>query len=149
MANRPSLTHSGWEYRVILSKRFDCFHAENGKNTGVYFTDRSYRTDFDPLRSDPQPMSDAIVPWFVSANCYEQFRSTATDADVFFDSHSEWIDAAMEHERLAEQAGVIIIRIRMHFEDFEAWRLQHGLLNHADTRLQYAELVAQKLLGSS
>jgi hypothetical protein len=94
-------------------------------------------------------MSDAIVPWFVRAACYEQFRSTATDADVFFNSHDEWVDAAMEHERLAEQAGVIIIRIRMHFEDFEAWRLQHGLLNHADTRLQYAELVAQKLMGSS
>jgi hypothetical protein len=55
----------------------------------------------------------------------------------------------MEHERLAERAGVIIVRIRMKFEDFEAWRIQHGLLNHADTRLQYAELVAQKLLGSA
>ncbi|XZE19889.1 hypothetical protein SH449x_005219 [Pirellulaceae bacterium SH449] len=95
------------------------------------------------------PMSDAIVPWFVSETCYEQFRSTATDSDVFFDSHKEWVDAAMEHERLAERAGVIIVRIRMRFEDFEAWRVQHGLLNHADTRLQYAELVAQKLLGSA
>lgn len=94
-------------------------------------------------------MSDAIVPWFVTASCYEEFRSTATDADVFFDSHCEWIEAAMEHERLAEQAGVIIIRIRMHFEDFEAWRLDRGLLNHADTRLQFAELIAQKLLGST
>lgn len=94
-------------------------------------------------------MSDAIVPWFVTAACYEQFRSTAIDADVFFESHDEWVDAAMEHERLAERAGVIIIRIRMHFEDFEAWRNERNLLNHADTRLQYAELVAQKLLGLS
>ena len=94
-------------------------------------------------------MSDAIVPWFVSATCYEQFRSTATDADVFFDNHDEWVDAAMEHERFAEQAGVIIIRIRMQFNDFEAWRHQHCLRNHADTRLQYAQIVAQKLLGST
>lgn len=119
------------------------------KHTWNQFADCTYPTDLATDQTDSQTMSDAIVPWFVTAACYEQFRSTATDAEVFFDSHNEWVDAAMEHERLAEQAGVIIIRIRMHFEDFEAWRRERGLLNHADTRLQYAELVAQKLLGSS
>jgi hypothetical protein len=93
-------------------------------------------------------MEAAVVPWYLDESSYARFRETAEDAVDFFSSHREWLDVAMEHERRAGAAGVILLRMRMRFEDFEQWRQLRSLPNSCETRTAYAEAQAAQLLPS-
>ena len=89
----------------------------------------------------------AAVPWYTSKAEYEAFRNTALDHVDFFPSHKDWLDAAMEHERRAEQAGVVLIRIRMSIEQFETWQALSGYLNDGVGRSAFADERARKILN--
>lgn len=89
----------------------------------------------------------AVVPWYPSERCYQQFRCTADDFDAFFSTYDEWLAAALEHERRAEANGVTILRIRVAYEAFEQWRSAQGARNDAAGRSAFAETRARILLG--
>lgn len=90
----------------------------------------------------------AAVPWYTHAEHYEAFRQTASDAEIFFASFDQWVDAAMEHERAAEKRGVILFRVRMSIQAFTDWCHRHGFQNDAVGRSTYADQRAAELLGS-
>lgn len=93
-------------------------------------------------------MSDfAAVPWYLSEEIYEVFRQTAVDQGDFFASHAEWLEAALEHERQAERYGVTILRIRMDPEAFANWCVEHGRANDANSRSEFAELRAARMIN--
>lgn len=89
----------------------------------------------------------AIIPWYTSAESYEKFRTAATDRDSFFDTYQQWRQAALDHELQAEKFGVVIIRSRIDFDQFESWRKQQKCENNHHARSQFATLQAQKNLG--
>lgn len=88
----------------------------------------------------------AAVPWYVSQQHYQQFRASAQDGDDFFESFSDWLAAAMEHERQAERNGITIIRIRMDFAEFQLWCSQQGFANCSQSRSEFAEMRAHQFL---
>lgn len=69
------------------------------------------------------------------------------DQEDFFPSFQTWLDVAMEHERRAEQAGVVLIRIRMSIEQFETWTSLSGYSNDGRGRSAFAEAQARKILN--
>lgn len=93
-------------------------------------------------------MLDAVVPWYVAEEIYERFRCTSVDPEVFFTSHSEWLAAATEHERQAEENGGAIVRICMDFAAFERWCESDGARNDVEGRWAFAIYRAQQILPS-
>ncbi len=93
-------------------------------------------------------MLDAVVPWYVTEDVYESFRNAAVDPQVFFTTHADWLVAALEHERRAEENGVAIVRIRMDFAAFEAWREIAGAKNDVEGRSSFAIYRAEQILPS-
>jgi hypothetical protein len=89
----------------------------------------------------------AAVPWYTSAEHYEEFRSTAIDRDDFFSTYQEWLTTALEHENQADKVGVVIIRIRLPYLDFKRWCETHQYPNSSQTRSQYAELLAERIVN--
>ncbi|MFM7116528.1 MAG: hypothetical protein ACKO0N_07835 [Planctomycetota bacterium] len=88
----------------------------------------------------------AAVPWYMNEENYEAFRSTAVDQADFFESHAEWLEAALEHERQAEKYGVTIVRVRMDPAAFAVWCAEQSRANDADARSEFAELRAARMV---
>ncbi len=89
----------------------------------------------------------AAIPWYVEATDYEQFRRNALDADDFFDSFSQWVQVACEHERRAESNGVPIIRICMRWPEFDRWCQGFGGQNDAAGRSRFADQKANQIVN--
>ncbi len=93
-------------------------------------------------------MSDfAAGPWYVTEEIYEAFRQMASDRNDFFDSHAEWLKAALEHERQAERYGVMILRVRMDPEAFGKWCEEQRRSNDASARSEFAERRAARMVN--
>jgi hypothetical protein len=132
---RSKFPHCSMALRFVVS-RYHWGHDVFGNQLEIYVPDR-----------DGSFMKDrtAVVPWYPSPECYEQFRRTAVDRELFFSSHREWIDAAAQHERAAEEHGVVILRICMQYEAFEQWMASKQRLNELDSRSEFAEERAKDL----
>jgi hypothetical protein len=86
------------------------------------------------------PPSDlAVVPWYLSESQYIAFRKSAVDQEDFFATYQLWCDAAMEHEHQADRQGIVITRICMDFEAFQAWCVATGHGNDCQGRSGFAE----------
>lgn len=89
----------------------------------------------------------AAVPWYTSEEHYEDFRATASDQADFFPTYQDWLATALEHERQAEKVGVVILRIRVPYPDFRLWCERHQYENTSQTRSQFAELLAERIVN--
>ena len=89
----------------------------------------------------------AIIPWYPDELSYEQFRQTAIDRELFFETYETWRQAALEHERQAEQWGVVVLRSRVDYGLFESWLNRFQRVNDQHARSDFAKFRAQQNLG--
>jgi len=87
------------------------------------------------------------LPWYASEGEYERFRATAIDSADFFETYDAWRRAALEHELRAESRGVVLVRIRLRYEEFIAWQGTTGSENNAAGRSAYADWRATEVIG--
>lgn len=88
----------------------------------------------------------AAVPWYPSEVVYESFRDAAEDPQEFFDSFEEWKVAALEHERQAERVGVILLRICMSIDEFQAYCGLAPCHNDQAGRSKFAYYKAEQII---
>jgi hypothetical protein len=86
------------------------------------------------------------VPWYTSSEIYEEFRAAAIDPDEFFATYEEWLEVAIEHERQAELAGFVVVRIRVSYNDFMKWCQITNHSNDSQGRSAFAEARAKMIL---
>ena len=91
----------------------------------------------------------AAIPWYSSAKIYENFRASAVDAEDFFPTFREWLEAAICHEREAERRGVPVVRIRMRMQTFAQFSRNSGKTNDGPGRTAFANHQADKFLGNN
>jgi hypothetical protein len=89
----------------------------------------------------------AVIPWYTSPECYAQFRAAALDGAYFFETYRQWQAACLEHELRAAEAGVMIVRSRMDFQEFEAWRRSENRQHDDSSRSEFAVFRLRKVLG--
>jgi len=87
------------------------------------------------------------LPWYTDADQYERFRTTADDRHDFFDSYVQWRLAALTHEQRAESRGVTLVRIRLRWDEFAAWKAASGARNNAAGRSEFADWRASQIIG--
>lgn len=89
----------------------------------------------------------AVIPWYTSPECYAQFRAAAVDAACFFDTYQQWVEACLQHELRAAEAGVMIVRSRMDFQEFENWRIAENRESDDSARSEFAIFRLRRVLG--
>ncbi len=87
----------------------------------------------------------AVIPWYPSDECYEQFRNTALDPDRFFSTYANWRRAALEHESRTLSNGFEMIRSRVAYSEFEIWIGINGKGNDHQSRSEFAYYRLQSL----
>jgi hypothetical protein len=76
------------------------------------------------------------VAWY-SADQWADVRASATDAERFESSYSEWLKMAEDALRDLELAGMTPVKVLVKASELAAWCLVHGKPNNAGARAQF------------
>jgi hypothetical protein len=79
----------------------------------------------------------AGVAWY-SEDQWALVRATATDAERFESSYSEWLTMAKDALRNLQAAGITPVRVLVMASELSAWCIAHGKPNDAGARAQFA-----------
>jgi hypothetical protein len=76
------------------------------------------------------------VAWY-SEDQWGAARASATDAERFESSYSEWLEMAEDALRNLQLAGVTPVKVFVKAPELAAWCLAHGKPNDAGARAQF------------
>lgn len=85
--------------------------------------------------------------WY-SRGDYPDIRSMMADPHNLAPSYDQWLMAAENNERVAQEAGLHVVRVTITPEDFAAWCAERNLEPAGNARSQRAQEAVRSLSGS-
>jgi hypothetical protein len=83
------------------------------------------------------------LPWY-SRDDYPAVRSMMADAHVLASTYDQWRMAAENNERVAQEAGLEVMRVMIVPEEFAAWCAKRNLEPDSRARSQRAQEAVQE-----
>ncbi|MFC4174053.1 hypothetical protein ACFOYU_18700 [Microvirga sp. GCM10011540] len=78
------------------------------------------------------------LPWY-SREDYPRIRAMMNDPHNLAPSYDQWFMAAQNNERVAQEAGLEVVRVPITPEDFAAWCSARGVEPGSSARSQRAQ----------
>jgi len=88
------------------------------------------------------------LPWY-SRDDYPAIRGMMTDAHNLAPSYDQWRMAAENNERVAQEAGLHVVRVTMTPDEFAAWCAARNLEPASSARSRWVQEAVQDRPGAS
>lgn len=79
--------------------------------------------------------------WYVRED-YARIRAMMTDPHNLAPSYDQWLMAAENNARVAQEAGIEVVRVTVTSEGFAAWCAERGLEPDGSARMRRAQEAA-------